>query len=143
MRPLQKMFTLEEANALLPRINTLLRELIHKKEVYNSLHDHLFMNELLTCVESGFRPLEEEDLQNSLDTEAKSLEASMAALKAEIHKIRGIGCLIRNLDRGWVEFPAEIAGESVYLNWRRGEAAVCHYRRVTDAADERRLIPRF
>ena len=43
------------------------------------------------------------------------------ACKAVLEGIREIGCLVKDLDMGLVDFPTCFSGQEVYLCWKLGE----------------------
>lgn len=65
-------------------------------------------------------------------------------LKSEIvrliHRIEGMGCLVKDLDLGLIDFPASIDSEEVYLCWKAGEPAVTHWHRVDEGFATRRPL---
>ena len=109
-----RVFELQEANALLPEIDSLLGELEQRHEAFQKLQEELFFEELLEqCV-----PPEEK---------LRALEESLTAMETEISKIRELGCLLRHPAKGLVDFLARKEGEWVFYCWRRGEKAIQFY----------------
>ena len=119
-----KNFSVEEANALIPELEALLECLQGKKKACEKLHDMLLMDELLKEAESSrsvsgaSAPLEEEALR---------FEGPILEIQAQIEKIRSVGCIPRNLERGWIDFQGQWAGQPVYFCWRRGEKSIQFY----------------
>ena len=130
----RKNFSIEEANALLPQLELILARLIKKKETVDRLHDEHFISELLHEATQG-RPAAEGS--GPLEAGARDVDASVSNLEADLEKIRALGCVLRHLDSGWVEFPASLRGEAVYFCWKKGEAAVGFYRLAHAAFAER------
>jgi len=62
------------------------------------------------------------------DTEALSDEAEMAdamgSLQREIQKLEDLGCVLKDLNVGLVDFPAVRLGVRVWLCWKSGEKKV-------------------
>lgn len=109
-----RVFELEEANALLPEIDSLLRELEERQEAFQKLQEELFFEEIL---EDCAPP--EEKLQ--------VLETTLTAMETEIGKIRELGCLLRHPAKGLVDFLGRKEGKWVYYCWRRGEKTIQFY----------------
>ena len=101
------------------------------------MHDHLLMEELLQDIESrqgcaltGV----------SSDDEAGKLEITVSELEREILEMRRLGCVLQDLEKGWVDFPALQEGQSIFYSWKRGDSAVCFYRLSGSASSERRPL---
>ena len=132
-----RLFTLEEANALLPELEGLLAKLTEKKEAYEREHDMYLMSELL---EQSGPHFEKEDSERLLDQDAKDLDRSVEEYERDVSKIQALGCVVRNAERGWVEFLSKIEGKLVYLSWRRGEKVIRHYRFLREGKDKLRAL---
>ncbi len=122
-------FTLQEANGLLPQIEAILARIEQKRRHHDKLHDELLMEELLQQA-SGKKH------EHLFPRErAQYLDEAIEGLVGEIEEIRRLGCLVRSLSRGWVDFPAERNGVSVFLVWKRGEKEIRFYRTSEKAAE--------
>lgn len=53
--------------------------------------------------------------------------AAQQTLKTELTALADQGVLLRDPERGLVDFPAEREGERVFLCWKLGEETVAHY----------------
>lgn len=119
-----KIFSLEEANALLPEVEVLVTRLRKKKAANERLHDELFMEELLNeAVKKN-----PGDSSPGMEDGARQLDHSVSGLADDIQALRTLGCIVRNLDRGWVEFFGRHQGIEVYYCWSCGEKTVQYYR---------------
>ena len=124
-------FTLEEAHELLPVIESVLKRLDAKVKLSEKLHDHLLMEDLLhEATGSTNQLLVQEDQQK--------LDASVEALAEEIQEINALGCKICDLTKGWIDFPANHEGHTVFYVWKRGEAQIRFYRQIQDKT---KLLP--
>ncbi len=128
-----RIFSLEEANALIPELEALLECLHGKKRACERLHDMLLMDELLKEVESS----RGNPASGSLEEEALRLEGSILEIQNEIEKIRSFGCIPRNLEHGWIDFQGQRNGQTIYFCWRRGEKSIQFY--SSDASSSERL----
>lgn len=136
--PAYRLFSVEEANALLPQLETFLLRITQKKEQMHRLHDELFMGELLhEAVQSRPAPAFPEKGNGHLDSGACEVDARVSDLEADLAQIRSLGCILRHLDAGWVEFPAERQGKMIYLCWKKGEPAIGFYRQMHAPFTER------
>jgi hypothetical protein len=46
--------------------------------------------------------------------------------------------LIRNIARGWVDFPSIMGGREVLLCWEKGQEGILHWREVEDGRQVRK-----
>ena len=54
--------------------------------------------------------------------------------------IESSGCLLKDLEKGLIDFPALLDGHEVYLCWQRGEPRIEYWHRIEDGFAGRRLI---
>lgn len=132
-----RVFTLSQANALLPQIEAWIVHFLNQKEVHARRHDTLFMEELLVQKETkngsgGFSGC-------AVDQEAMELENFLGELEKCADEIRALGGVIRNIEMGWIDFPARLDGEIIYFCWRRGEKTIQYYHLPSDVTERRPL----
>jgi hypothetical protein len=120
-----KVFSIEEADALLPELERSLARLRAQKEAYSRTHDLLFMHELVCAAErsNGFSE-EKDDLEDGIH----ALEEAIEALAKDVDAIFEKGCLLRNIEKGRVDFPGIYGGEKVFFVWELGEPEIARYR---------------
>ncbi len=114
-----KTFTLEEANGLLPIVESLLRQAIAAKEEaerlegeIQSLRQRIFLSGGMTVDIAGVA-------RNRAEVETQVEKA-----KEALAEIDSIGVQVKDLDTGLLDFPCRIDGELVLLCWRRGETRI-------------------
>jgi hypothetical protein len=114
-----KTFTLEEANALLPVVETLLGQAIAAKDEaerleseIQSLRQRIFLSGGMTVDIAGVA-------RNRTEGEAQVQRA-----KGALSEIDSIGVQVKDLDSGLLDFPCRVDGEVVLLCWRRGESRI-------------------
>jgi len=116
-----KLFTLREANNLLPRLEPLMRLLIARRMELREHQEELAAFRTLASRSGGAFP-------GSRYARAKS---ESTRLLAEIHdgvkEIESLGCVVKDLDHGLADFPARRGHEQVYLCWRLGEPEIRHW----------------
>ena len=132
-----RLFSLEEANALLPELDSRMGLIEHARERYAHLHDEILMHELVVRAELEAGMVED---SAGLDSTVHHLEAILQELEREIDAILKLGCFVRSLERGWVDFPAARGSEKIYYCWRRGEASIGFYHTGRDGATERQPL---
>lgn len=116
-----RLFTAADANALIPLLEQIflrldpklarlreLRELIEDAEAY--------YGESLTAAPSEDRGAYADSLQEQADLER--------SVQADIEEVHALGCEMKDLHRGLVDFPARIGAELAYLCWQRGEPGI-------------------
>lgn len=123
-------FTLDDANAMLPRLEDLFSRIDQLREEIGACHDRLQVLELLWGDEAG--------VEGSPDAgEAAEHRLAMEAGVLEIQRLireRVIGAGLRfpmgGLEHGLVDFPTTWEGRWVLLCWRRGEPAVVAWHEI-------------
>jgi hypothetical protein len=121
----KRIFSKEEADALLPELEKRLKLLRTKKEAYSRTHDLLFMHELVCAAEQTQGFLEEND---GLEDGIHALEEAIEDLAKDVEAIFAMGCFLRNIENGHVEFMGIHEGREIYFSWQSGEPCVGHYR---------------
>src|SRR5262249_7088827 len=109
-RNAMKLFTLEEANALLPEVKRLFAEVDEARATLRRLAP-----EAKRASESQGGGGTAYGFQYS---------AALANFIASAQEILGLGVEIKDFDQGLCDFPHEREGKIVYLCWRRGEEAI-------------------
>jgi hypothetical protein len=65
---------------------------------------------------------------------------SITKVREALDQIHAIGCLVKDLDSGLVDFPAVIKDEEVYLCWKLGEDRIRFYHRQDEGFSRRKPI---
>lgn len=109
-----KTFTLAEANAYIPQLEELLAELQTAREK---------MVELAPALESAMAHAN----GNGGSKTAGEYLLQLQRFNAAHELIREIGCEIKDLDNGLIDFPAMREGRIIYLCWKRGERRIDYW----------------
>jgi hypothetical protein len=109
----ERHFTVEEANALLGRLKPLLRQLRDARDVLTDSDVH----ELLSEAAPG----------NGGGTEGRQVGEAFLEVRRLLTEVNEIGVVVRDVDRGLVDFPALIGGREAYLCWELGEDEVAYW----------------
>ena len=131
MKP-EKLFTLEEANAALPRISILVERL---QRAALSLHEEL--RSLAAESETDLAALSTEELLRQRPA-ARSLAEE---LESVVDEIQATGVVLKDIQLGLIDFPSEREGEVVYLCWQFGEPEVAFWHRIEDGFAGRQPLP--
>ena len=83
--------------------------------------------------------------EESHEERLNELKQEMAVLSDHIdecvRELSEIGCEMKDLSQGLVDFPAEMEGRKVYLCWMIGEDRVDHWHEVTEGFRGRKPLP--
>jgi hypothetical protein len=111
----ERHFTLDEANALLEQVRPIAESLVEHRRAFTVAAAR---RARLTARISGnggdFDPQEPRDLDEQLEQEVQAVVRAVEELEA-------LGVLVKDLDRGLVDFPSLRDGEEVLLCWQVGE----------------------
>jgi hypothetical protein len=115
-------FTLDEAQSLLPVLESLLRTAIASKKVMEEfeveqqeLQHRVFM--------TGGMSLNVVALARK---KAERVKAEQCA-KDALAEIDSIGVQVKDLDIGLLDFPCEVEGQIILLCWKLGETGITHW----------------
>lgn len=133
----RRYFTVGEANALLPQLE---RQLEQLQALYRRAREKFIELQRLRAV--GHR----EDGTLIMQYDYRLARRDYQDLVERVHRlledIHALGCEVKHIEEGLVDFPARIGGREVYLCWRLGEPAVSYYHGVQEGYAGRRPIPR-
>lgn len=134
--PAQRLFTVAEANALLP---TLTEAMLSLQRLYRE--SRAAHREVELCEAVGRGPDGEWIMAVDHRAASNRLDRFVERMKALIDEVHGMGCQIKHLEAGLVDFPARLFGQDVLLCWKLGEPAVEYYHGLADGFAGRRRIP--
>lgn len=119
-----KLFTVEEANTVLPEIKPLMADLLEKRARVMVQRQGLgdLLDNLL--VDVGGPALNE-------------LVQEFEAIENLITEIQAYGCFVKDINIGLLDFPAEMDDQQVFLCWRFGEDEVAHYHGIHEGFNDR------
>ncbi|MGA9041726.1 MAG: DUF2203 domain-containing protein [Terriglobales bacterium] len=118
----ERTFTLEEAQSLLPVLESLLRTSIDGKKLIESVDAELqetahrvFLNGgmFLNVVHLARRKAER--------------EKTIQRVRDAMAEIDAIGVQVKDLDIGLLDFPCKVDGKIVLLCWKLGEQGITHW----------------
>jgi hypothetical protein len=109
----ERHYSLEEASALLPRVAELL---VRMRTARDRLGD----------VEAR-AALEEAGQSNGGGHPGKVVSQGFLDLRESVRELRERDIVLRDLDRGLVDFPALRDGREVYLCWEEGEPEIGYW----------------
>jgi hypothetical protein len=132
---MSKIFTLQEAQHLIPTVKEWLEQAIESKRQVETIDDELRgVSERINMMGgSEINPA-------AILKQRRTKDAALRALRDVIGQIEASGCLVKDLDRGLVDFPALLGDEEVYLCWKLGEDSIGYWHRVEEGYAGRKPI---
>ncbi len=126
---------MEEAHRLLPRLTDLIAEMRASKQE----HDRFgrIVSELGLRMRGNGHVVEVE-----LKTAQGGLERSAAEVNRSAERIRELGCELKDIDQGLIDFRAEMNGREVYLCWKFGEERIEWWHELAAGFAGRQPLPR-
>jgi len=128
-------FNLLEAEALLPEVQRLLQELRDYKTSYDSSDAQLNHIAQRVALAGGMVPPRDRIIQ--LRTQK---DVAARGLKHTIERFEQVGCLLKDLDIGLIDFPTLYREREVYLCWKSGEPGITFWHHVEDGFPGRKPI---
>jgi hypothetical protein len=120
MEAMPREFTLDEASALLPRLSEILVEMQETKTALDALRAELGK---LTRTAGGNGHLVEAKVSPKR-REAQTMADRLNELLEEVNKL---GCELKGVEEGLIDFPAHRDGRAVYLCWKLGEERIAFW----------------
>jgi hypothetical protein len=127
-----KLFSPARANALIPKLAPMVEELLNRRrelaikllESDPALHPvwH-FETPRLAGVRSPFP--------------APRFGEQKLEIHRLIHRIESLGCVVKDIDLGLIDFPSSRDGEPCYLCWKAGEEVVAYWHGVDEGFSSR------
>jgi hypothetical protein len=117
----ERHFTPEEANALLEQVRPVAESLVaHRRAFTVAAARRARLTQRISGNGGDFDPQEPSELDEQLQREAEAVAGAVEELQA-------LGVLVKDLDRGLVDFPALRDGEEVLLCWQVGEREIAYW----------------
>ena len=116
---MSRRFSLAEAQRLIPRLERLMRDALARKEEYQKA-EQVIQSFTERVMMMGGVTVDRERMR----TARQRRDSSAQHLRESIEQVQELGCVVKDLDIGLVDFPTRFRGEDVYLCWRMGEPAI-------------------
>ena len=114
-----ELFDLQRAESLLPQLDRLLQSALGEKKRL-----HTFAQEQARLIERiivmGGSRVNQEQFSRCKTNKEESAER----LRAAVEEIESLGCLLKDLDIGLVDFPSRAGDRDLYLCWKLGETRI-------------------
>jgi hypothetical protein len=109
----ERHFTREEANALLPQLTAMLSQLQDSKDELTDAEAHEALSEAAPANGGG--------------EEGRQVGVAFLEVRRLLETIEQSGIVLRDIDRGLVDFPALLEDREIYLCWELGEDDVGYW----------------
>jgi hypothetical protein len=131
-----KIFSVEEANGLIPILERALGDLVALGREIAALRREL---EVLSAIESAGASGTNPDVRALRETE-RAYAAQLERFRQALTEVSHHGCIIRDLELGLVDFYTMSRGQVVCLCWRRGEERIGHWHPIDEGFSGRRPL---
>ena len=132
----QRYFTAEEANELLPEVRGAAEELVEHRLAARAVAAK--RAQLVTRIAGNggdFDPQEPRELEEDFERET-------AAVAEAVARLERLGVIVKDADRGLVDFPAlRESGEEVLLCWQVGEDEIAYWHGLEEGFAGRKPLP--
>ena len=136
---MSKTFTLDEAQTLLPVLESLVRRAQEKGSVCAEIEVELDQLRQQIALAGGMHV----DVTTAARRRAER-DKALQETKDSLSEIESIGVQIKDLEKGLLDFPCLLEGKTVLLCWKLGEAEIAFWHSVEDGfAGRKPLDGRF
>jgi hypothetical protein len=130
-----KTFTLEEAQSLLPVVESLLKRAMEGKQAAEKVESGLSDLARRIYLSGGMRV----DV-GKVAKERAEMEAHLQRVRESIAEIDSIGVQVKDFDAGLLDFPCRLDDQVVLLCWRMGETSIEHWHTVDSGFQGRQPV---
>lgn len=131
-----KIFSVEEANSLIPYLERTLDSLIARGREVTRLRMEI---EVLSAIKDAGATEKNSDVRALRDQE-HAYAALLEQFRHSLTEVSDHGCMIRDLELGLVDFYTMSKGRVVCLCWRRGEQRIEYWHTTDEGFSGRRPI---
>jgi hypothetical protein len=117
-----KTFTLDEAQSLLPVLESLLKRAIESKAAADAIESELSELARRIYLSGGMRV----DV-GKVTRQRAEIESHLKLARESFAEIDSIGVQVKDLEAGLLDFPCRIDDQVVLLCWRMGETSIEHW----------------
>jgi hypothetical protein len=130
-----KTFTLEEAQSLLPVLQSLLKRAIDGRRSAQEVEADLNGLAQRIYLSGGMRVN-----SASIAKQREEMEDHLKQARDSIAEIDAIGVQVKDVDTGLLDFPCRVDDQIVLLCWRMGETSIEHWHTIEDGFKGRRPV---
>ena len=130
-----KTFTLDEAQSLLPVVESLLKRAIEGKRAAQEVEERVAELSRRIYLSGGMRV----DVA-AVGKDRVEMEGHLQRVRESVAEIDSIGVQVKDMDTGLLDFPCKVDDEVVLLCWRLGESAIEHWHTMEDGFEGRKPV---
>ena len=130
-----KTFTIDEAQSLLPVLESLLKRAIEGKKAAEELETALSDLARRIYISGGMKV----DAASVVKQRAE-MEGHLKLARESIAEIDAIGVQVKDLEAGLLDFPCRLDDQIVLLCWRMGETSIEHWHTVESGFQGRQPV---
>jgi hypothetical protein len=131
----ERTFTLDEAQSLLPVLESLLRSAISAKKTMDEVEAEMQELQQRIFLNGGTFV----DIVPVARRKAERAKAEQRA-KDALAEIDSIGVQVKDIDIGLLDFPCEVEGQIILLCWKLGERSITHWHDTTEGFAGRKPV---
>jgi hypothetical protein len=117
-----KTFTLDEAQSLLPVLESLLKRALEGKQAAEGVESQLGELSRRIYLSGGMKV----DVASVVRQRAE-MDGHLERVRETLAEIDAIGVQVKDLEAGLLDFPCRLDDEVVLLCWRMGETSIEHW----------------
>jgi hypothetical protein len=127
----EKLFSTNDADELIPTLEGLIRDLQFQAAT---------LRERIQEIVRADEQIDSMRLSEIIERhpELRPVTARMAEIAEQIESL---GCFLKDIDQGLVDFPSELGNEVVFLCWQSGEPRVTAWHPIDRGFGDRQPIP--
>jgi hypothetical protein len=130
-----RFFTVEEANALVSSLQLEFGRIAQARSVLAPLIQALGgPDEAIAVLHDGA------PAPAGREAEADRLRRAAGEITGAVERVNAFGCLVKDVEKGLVDFYAMVEGEPAFLCWQFGELAVTHWHALDEGYDGRKPL---
>ncbi len=135
MARMERTFTLDEAQMLLPVLESLLKRAMGSREKLAELEEESNLLATRILLTGGMLV----DI-NKAHARKEEKEREAQKVKDTLAEINSIGVQVKDLDMGLLDFPCVVEGETILLCWKLGEEKIAFWHDLTEGYKGRKPI---
>jgi hypothetical protein len=131
----KKYYTVVEANASLPLVRSILRDITELAVSIQSRHQRLVGLQNAGTIDKAHQ----EEIQQIVT----EFESDQERMKDYEQELKNLNVELKDYVTGLIDFPCWMDGREVYLCWRLGEPEVSHWHELDAGFAGRQRLPRI
>lgn len=132
-----RLFSIDEANTLLPVIRPEIESLVKSKKELDRMQRRISVVSMTLSGATASNP----DVRVRRDLVRRRARLA-EAMKASVDRVQQHGCLVKDLERGLVDFYALAGDRLIFLCWQLGENEILHWHTIEGGYSSRQPLDR-